>query len=227
MGLEIWVYSGLTKAKYAEVDRDGYPKDWDHFWRAATVDGTEYSFPGRAAGLEQDAIYAYTGYSEFQAGSTKAYQRWRDTLAHIAGHASAESVQRNPPLAGPFVELIDFFDCGGVIGPVVAAKLAGDFAAFRKQAETIGGAFFDLYCTWQTAFNTAGGNGALRFATTVNDDQACRVCGFTDADMYSQPLEPIADFRYWFEDELCSACSKRLLENAELQPAGDAGKAPI
>lgn len=126
MGLEVWVYMGLTKAENAEVDRDGYPKDWDRYWRAAVVDSTEYSFPGRAAGLEQDAIYAYTAYSEFQAGSTKTYQQWLDMLARLAGHESAKAVQSAPVSEGPFVELINFFDCAGVIGPAVAAKLAGE-----------------------------------------------------------------------------------------------------
>ena len=54
------MYAGLTKAENVEVDGDGYPKDWSRYWRAVVVNGTEFSYPGRAAGLEQDAIYEYT-----------------------------------------------------------------------------------------------------------------------------------------------------------------------
>ena len=71
MGLEVWVYAGLTKAANVDVDRDGYPRDWSRYWRAAVVNGTEFAYPGRAAGLEQDAIYEYTSYSEFIAGTAK------------------------------------------------------------------------------------------------------------------------------------------------------------
>jgi hypothetical protein len=100
MGLEVWVYAGLTKAGNVDVDTDGYPRDWRRFWRAAVVDSTEFTFPGRAEGLEQDAIYAYTSYSEFQAGTAKTYNAWRDTLARLAGYESTRAVRRTPPPAG-------------------------------------------------------------------------------------------------------------------------------
>ncbi len=60
MGLEVWMYAGLKK-----VDGDGYPWDWSRCWRAAVVNGTEFAYPGRAAGMEQDAIYEYTDYWDF------------------------------------------------------------------------------------------------------------------------------------------------------------------
>jgi hypothetical protein len=133
MGTQVWVYAGLTKAENVEVDRDGYPRDWSRYWRAAVVNGTEFAYPGRATGLEQDAIYEYAHYSEFVAGTAKTFRAWRDTLARLGGYDSAKAVVMSPPPSGsPFVELIDFYDFMGVLGPVVCAKLARDFAAFRS-----------------------------------------------------------------------------------------------
>ncbi|MGC4052409.1 MAG: hypothetical protein QM757_24015 [Paludibaculum sp.] len=40
MGLEVWVYPGLTKAEGVEVGRGGYPRDWSRYWRADIVNGT-------------------------------------------------------------------------------------------------------------------------------------------------------------------------------------------
>jgi len=133
MGLEVRIYAGLTKAQGVEMDANGYPIDLRRYWLADVVESTEEDFPGRTAGLEQDAVYAYAHYEEFRAGSTRAYGRWRDTLSRLAGYESWRSVRRKPPpLHSPFVELIRFHDCAGVLGPVVAAKLARDFAAFRE-----------------------------------------------------------------------------------------------
>jgi hypothetical protein len=47
---EVWVYAGLTKVENVDVDRDGYPRDWSRYWRAAVVNGTGFAYPGRAAG---------------------------------------------------------------------------------------------------------------------------------------------------------------------------------
>lgn len=214
MGTEVWVYAGLTKAENVDVDRDGYPKDWSRYWRAAVVNGTEFAYPGRAAGLEQDAIYAYTRYSDFVAGTAKTYGAWRDALARLAGYEGARAVQKAPPPPGsPFVELIDFYDFMGVLGPVVCAKLAGDFAAFRNRAEQVGGTFFELYCVWQVAVETTAGDGVLRFASAPDPDQVCRVCGLTDDQLhaYDGPLETVP---YWADDDLCGACWWKILREA-------------
>jgi hypothetical protein len=208
MGLEVWVYSGLTKADNVEVDRDGYPREWDRFWRVeAPVKYTECIFPGRSAWLEQDAIYAFTGYAEFNAGTTKTYRAWRDTLGALAGYENIKGAWRTPPpLGAPFGELIYFHDCGGVLGPVVAAKLAQDFSAFRQRAENLGGAFFDLYSKWQRAFEMTAGTGALRFASALDDDQACRVCGCSDVNPVCMNKTGLPCF--WTEEDLCSGCWK-------------------
>jgi hypothetical protein len=210
MGLEVWVYAGLTKAENVDVDLDGYPKDWHRYWRAGVVESTEEEFPGRAEGLEQDAIYVYAHCEEFHAGSTRAFGEWRDTLARLAGYEGWRSVWRNPPPPGsPFVELIHFYDCAGVLGPAVAAKLARDFGMFRGRAEPIGGSFFVLYRTWQRAFDITAGNGALRFTAVMNEDQACRECGVTDVELWRW-TGPLTAMPYWMEDDLCSRCARAI-----------------
>ena len=98
MGLEAWVFSGLTKAEGVEVDRDGYPRDWDRYWRAeAAVKNTEFANQGRAEGLEQDAIYEYTDYWDFVAGAAKTYGAWRDAFARLAGYESTKTVVKSLP----------------------------------------------------------------------------------------------------------------------------------
>ena len=46
------------------------------------------------------------------------------------------------------MELIEFFDHGGVVGPVVCAKLARDFAAFQARSRAVGGGFYVLYYSY-------------------------------------------------------------------------------
>ncbi|MBN9662258.1 MAG: hypothetical protein J0H49_28935 [Acidobacteria bacterium] len=92
MGLEVWVHVGLKKAENVDVDREGYPKDWSRYWRAAVVSGTEFAYPRRAEGLEQGAIYEHSNYWDFVAGTAKIYGAWRDALARLAGYESAQAV---------------------------------------------------------------------------------------------------------------------------------------
>jgi hypothetical protein len=85
--------------------------------------------------LERDAIYEYTDHWEFVAGTAKTYAARRDALARLAGYESAKAVRSDPsPRGSPFVELIDFYDNMGVLGPVMCANLAMDFGAYREQA---------------------------------------------------------------------------------------------
>ncbi|HTR35031.1 MAG TPA: hypothetical protein VMH80_03965 [Bryobacteraceae bacterium] len=210
MGLEVRVYAGLVKAHGVETDVNGYPKDLRRYWLADVVESTEEDFPGRTGGLEQGAIYAYAHYEEFHAGSTRAYGQWRHTLARLAGYEGWRAVwRRPPPPPSPFVELIRFHDCAGVLGPVVAAKLARDFAAFRERAERIGGTFFGLYEVWQRACELTAGNGALRFTGVMNEDQSCRECGLTDVELW-QWTGPLKTMPYWMEDDLCSRCARAM-----------------
>ena len=87
----------------------------------------------------------------------------------MAGLGSAEAVQTISQKEGlPFVELIDFSDCEGVIGPKVAAKLAKDFADYEFMASAFAAEsnddfFLALYREWRRAFEWAADGGMIYF----------------------------------------------------------------
>ncbi len=86
MGRSCGSMRGLTKAENVEVSRDGIRSTGARYWRAAFVNGTEFAYPRRVAGLEQDAISEFAYCSEFVASTQKAYRAWRDRLAQLAGY---------------------------------------------------------------------------------------------------------------------------------------------
>lgn len=167
MGLDITAYRQLSKVESPEVDEGGEPVNWrtEHKIRSGDIDGTEESWPGRTAGLSP-GIYTYADSFWLRAGSYSGYNAWRDELAQRAGYVSARHVWATTP-AGPFVELIDFTDCDGIIGPVVSAKLAKDFAEHEAAIEAASNDpdswFMDKYREWRRAFEMAADGGAVDF----------------------------------------------------------------
>jgi hypothetical protein len=186
MGLDIAAYSGLTKLDVL-FDSDGEPVD------PVTRESLDYDvydfncrinhdFPGRADGLEDRAVYKAVDSMSFRAGSYGGYNAWREELASLAKYEAVSVDQYNtgnPRLrhdqgawnqtGGPFHELICFSDCEGVIGPVVSAKLAKEFADWDERAKTHGDTlertdwFYPLYQKWRQAFEMAAQNGAVDF----------------------------------------------------------------
>ena len=72
--------------------------------------------------------------------------------------------QKKTTLTGhPFVELIDFADNEGYIGPTVAAKLARDFAQHEASilSPEVEGWQAKLYRDWRHAFELAADNGCV------------------------------------------------------------------
>jgi hypothetical protein len=127
----------------------------------ANLDDQELDYPGRAEGL-QEGPHDYAEGWQFIAGSGASYGGWRNQLAILAGYPSEEAVWENP-VPGPFVELINFSDNEGWIGPVVAAKLAKDFDDHAAQAAAISPEFHELYRSWQRALALAADGGAIWF----------------------------------------------------------------
>lgn len=170
MGLDITAYAHLTPAPHAELDSDGSPVDWLQHWHLTQthIDGTEKNFPGRTIGIAPPGVYSFSNVLRFRAGSYSGYNAWRNALARVAGYGSADAVWKAPDeFAGrPFVELIEFSDCEGVIGPIVAAKLAKDFAdnAIKAQGSEAFDVFdLQLYALWRRAFEMASDGGAVDF----------------------------------------------------------------
>lgn len=169
MGLDITAYKKLTPAPTAEVDADGYPVQWDkyHLVSQHTLAITEENFPGRTEGLTA-GVFDTEDTLGFRAGSYSGYNEWRRWLATLGGHESVDACWSGKITEGPFLELINFSDCEGVIGPVVSAKLAKDFEALQDKADTYaedeeGNYFVQLYAKWRAAFEMAADGGCVDF----------------------------------------------------------------
>lgn len=166
MGLDITAYGKLTPAPDAELDDQGYPMDGETIWRASGVSETNNQWPGRAEGLSDRATYKIGESFGFRAGSYGGYNNFRAALAQLAGMPQPKLIWDSPtPVHGPFVELINFSDCEGVIGPVVATKLASDFAEHEAAilAKAPDAYFRQRYRDWRKAFEMASDNGAVEF----------------------------------------------------------------
>ena len=113
--------------------------------------------------------------TSFRAGSYSGYNWWREQLCRFALEVEPGEVWEDPDaFAGKaFVELINFSDAEGAIGPRTAAKLARDFqnhAARRGEwaARHIANAdereyFVESYADWQHGFELAAQGGVLIF----------------------------------------------------------------
>jgi hypothetical protein len=119
----------------------------------------------------------------FRAGSYSRYNLWRDRLSRMALGVSAETIWGDPErFAGyPFVELINFADNEGIIGPRTSAKLAEDFEGFAKWLPVFVGQYlgdleelnddlppddYDFLATYQrfgAAFKLAADDGLVDF----------------------------------------------------------------
>ncbi|MDN5505367.1 MAG: hypothetical protein L0H10_16360 [Comamonas sp.] len=175
MGLDVTAYKKLSKLD-ALFDSDGDPvnpitrEPFENYFRAKANN----DFPGRDEGLEAGAIYSYEARMGGWSSGYGRYNSWRNELAKLAGYplGSYKQYGKDWPSycsecwngrQGPFSELINFTDCDGVIGPVVAAKLAKDFAEFDSKAQAIDSDFYEKYAEWREVFEFAADNGAVDF----------------------------------------------------------------
>lgn len=159
MGLDITYYSGLHPAPDAPRDEYGEVA-YDKFFTA-----NDDNLDLRAADLAP-GVYSFESSGCLRAGSYSGYNAWRAELAQFAGYPSDRYVWDHEPelLGKPFVELISFSDCEGVIGPAVSAKLAADFAAHQERADAHKDEWWRLkYAEWRKAFEVAANSGAVDF----------------------------------------------------------------
>lgn len=166
MGLDITAYRKLTKVEdpIDYMNKDGNVKNYTTHLRVSISS----DFPSQAEGLEDGAIYIFSKIMSFRAGSYSGYNSWRDHLAIMAGYSSARNAWHQVNPVGPFVEIINFTDCDGIIGPVVSKKLAQDFADHQPIAEQYAKEhnlswWLGLYTMWRKAFVMAADDGAIEF----------------------------------------------------------------
>lgn len=176
MGLDITAYANITiagpdDAPFDETGEVRYDDGWEQFF-------VNYDFPAQADDIKNGHAYRYQDDKCFHAGSYFGYGQWRNKLAELAGYPESEDssnqfkhsayVWEHPELLeqkSPFVELINFTDCDGIIGPKTSAKLAQDFDNYMDKASQVNDEwFFCLYKQWANAFHFAANNGAVKFS---------------------------------------------------------------
>jgi len=174
MGLDIRAVSGLKLIKAYDIAKDiddFYELAYGRFRRIFLKEEPGFN---RGDGLV-DGVYDYVDNFNFRAGSYGGYSNWRNQLSLLALSVPAKAVWDDPKkFAGqPLVELIDFSDCEGFIGPRTSAKLALDFRSLwvsiasrvnnilRTDGE--GKYFMARYDDWTQAFELAADNGAVHF----------------------------------------------------------------
>ena len=193
MGLDITAYSKVAgnylgpAEQFSDDQREELAED-DNVVRVYTDTGFEERLDGHAQGY-----YRMNPSGEsfgFRAGSYSGYNWWRRHLSRMAFDMEAEDIweimaEEPEELTGhPFVELINFSDCEGCIGPRTSRKLAEDFRKFAEQAKAYVEAqqspnnpnrgvedadeaanewWLEAYGEWQRAFELAADDGFVKF----------------------------------------------------------------
>lgn len=153
MGLDIVYYTNIEYIGSIEEHEDAQIHlRQDHF--------------SRGDGLKEGAYTANYG-GGFGAGSYSGYNNWRDQLAQKVLEMTSEEIWLEGDSSKPFIELINFSDCEGYIGPKTCAKLAKDFNEYEEKAKKHPPLeddwFIKKYQEWKTAFNVAADNGVVIF----------------------------------------------------------------
>ncbi len=160
MELDIVAYEGVGKF-LGENKQHWYPDNVAHL---STNPGWK-----EKSELDYNGYYEVRGKSySFRAGSYSGYGYWRRWLSEIFLGVKPEEIWENPKKfkGKPFVELIDFTDCDGVLGKTVCKKLAEDFQAavlFEKDEQDADGHHIITFRNFQKAFELAAEKGVVLF----------------------------------------------------------------
>jgi hypothetical protein len=204
MGLDI---SAVSKLEPIEVPED--IEQWSDEWYDWEADqgGDVYNvwsspnFPEQAEGMEDGTYIARDSqHTSFRAGSYSGYGTWRDWLAQATmggilnksgGAQSMWDSADGGDYGLPFMELINFSDAEGIIGPVASKKLYYDFRKYEndvmdwmdrmylsrkpidssswdeKEPQPLDKGDFEWfqrqYQEWKNAFRIASDNGIVMF----------------------------------------------------------------
>lgn len=133
-------------------------------------------YPERLDGLPE-GVYTFEGDSFlFEVGNYHTYNAWRTQLSRLALNVELQAIWDNPEaFAGQsFIELLDFADNEGAIGPKTSRKLAEDFEIHAEHLKGLIGTaeaepalpadrFLELYDNFQAAFKLASYEGFVVF----------------------------------------------------------------
>lgn len=169
MGLAITAHSnaeflGITSEEFEEREGELYDEG---VFRLYCSPG----FVERIDGFDQGY---YKGESKVggSVGSYSGYGRWRKWLSETFLYVPPETIWERPDAyeGKPFVELINFSDCEGAIGPKTSAKLAKDFQEHDEKAQAMvneeSHPVFNEYRTYKLfreAFEAVAENGFVDF----------------------------------------------------------------
>ena len=164
MGLQITAYNRLELVEGTKEQEQDYFENVNS--RIITLfDNPE--FPFHIGMLKGHTLYKIKGQSfSFRSGNTRSFKEWKEWLAKVGGYKELSDVWKTKQY-GPFVELLNFSDSEGTIGPVLSRKLSQDFndyeeIAKEKTKELAYG--YDFYKNWKKAFNLAArDNGVVIF----------------------------------------------------------------
>jgi hypothetical protein len=91
-------------------------------------------FSLRAPEIVHGGVYRYEMHLHHYMGAYSSYNRWREQLCALVGYTTpaAWAARLNP--STPFLELVNFSDCQGVLGAACCRRLAAAFAAYQGAA---------------------------------------------------------------------------------------------
>jgi hypothetical protein len=163
MGLDVRGYSNIELV--GSISEEG----WEVICDSELIYMHPYyieEFPEATEGLQAKGLYLYGDTEDSRISSYSGYNTWRDTLSHAILGVPAETVWGDPDaFAGkPFVELINFSDCDGMMGTKVCAKLYEDFMKYNPRIDIMDEDWFvDIYEIFIMVFNLGRKNGCVEF----------------------------------------------------------------
>jgi hypothetical protein len=164
MGLDITAYKNVELIDTLQTADEFEEKyDWKEQldWVSLCTD-----YPDRLPPIQLGGVYRYQDKMKFRAGSYSGYGWWRSELCKMAHGIEPQLIWDNPETyAGlPFVELINFSDCEGILGTEVCKKLLDDFVTHQLKANQSKSEYFkDAYANWLNTFEYAADNGYIDF----------------------------------------------------------------
>jgi hypothetical protein len=165
MGLDITAHEKLAFIPVeSEEQLERLQHDYEYGENGVMKIYVNPDFPAQADNLADGGFYRTEGESwAFRAGAYSAYNRWREDLAKLVGTTPERVWEGKRP--GPFVELINFSDCEGVIGSDTSAKLARDFQEYAERAldHNAEQGWLQVYKHFRKAFEMAAKGGCVRF----------------------------------------------------------------
>lgn len=161
MGLDISYYKLVKEIPRKEDDDLHYEND--------EIIIEKQPFKLQLGTLKEESVYEMDYIDSFASGSYGGYNGWRNRLyslvysgniddywektSNIIDEKYTKKLETNIETM-PFLELINFSDCEGIIGPEICEKLSKDFQEYDElMKDGMDSYDYELYCDFKNAFN--------------------------------------------------------------------------